>query len=52
MYTAESPTIELTNNIINKVTDITLRNYNLGTTDVDYIIFEVDQTMFPDIGRG
>lgn len=42
----------MTNSIINKVTDITLANYTLGTTDPTVVIFEVDQTAFPNIGRG
>lgn len=51
-YTPESPTIVLTNSIINKVTDITLSNYDLVQAGVTQIIFEVDQTLFADIGRG
>ena len=42
----------MTNSVINKVTDITLSNYALGTTDPTTVIFEVDQTAFPNIGRG
>ena len=51
-YTSETPTIVLTNSIINKVTDITLSNYTLGTTNPTTVIFEVDTTAFPNIGRG
>lgn len=45
-YTAETVSYTLTNSIINKVTDITLTNYDLGTTGATHIIFEVDQTLF------
>ena len=51
-YGYEVPSITLTNSVINKVTDITLNNYGLGTTDPRVVIFEVDQTAFPNIGRG
>lgn len=51
-YNPETPTILLTNPVINKVTDITLTSYNLGQAGVTQIIFEVDQTLFADIGRG
>jgi len=42
----------LTNSVINKVTDITLNSYALGTTDPRAFILEVDQVAFPNIGRG
>lgn len=51
-YTSESVAYTLSNSIINKVTDITLTSYNLGVSGVTHIIFEVDQTLFADIGRG
>ena len=51
-YTSESVSYTLTNSVINKVTDITLNSYNLGQAGVTHIIFEVDQTLFADIGRG
>ena len=38
-YTSETPTIVLTNSIVNKVTDITLSNYTLGATDPTAVIF-------------
>lgn len=37
-YNLESVSYTLTNNIINKVTDITLNSYNLGQTAVSYVI--------------
>jgi hypothetical protein len=50
-YNYQNPSKTLTNNVINKVTNITLNNYPLGTTGITQIIFEVDQTAFPNIGR-
>ena len=41
----------MSNSVINKINDIKLINYDLTTTGVQYIVFEIDQTMFPDIGR-
>jgi hypothetical protein len=51
-YSYEIPSITLSNNVINKVTSITLNNYNMGTSGITQFIFEVDQTAFPNIGRG
>ena len=51
-FVAELPPMTLTNSIINKVTNITLNSFALGVTDPDSVIFEVDQTIFPNIGRG
>lgn len=51
-YDAVTPSITLTNSVINKVTNITISNYNMGVSGVTSVIFEVDQTQFPDIGRG
>lgn len=48
----ETPTIVLSNSIVNKVTSITLNSYSLSQTGVTQIILEVDQTAFPNIGRG
>ena len=50
-YDDATPTVVLTNSVINKVTDITISNYDMGQTGVDSVVFEVDQTQFPDIGR-
>jgi hypothetical protein len=41
----------MSNSVVNKVGDITLNSVNLGAVACDYVIFEVDQTLFPDIGR-
>jgi hypothetical protein len=41
----------MTNSVVNKVGDIKLVNINLEVTGINYVVFEVDQTMFPDIGR-
>ena len=41
----------LTDGIINKITNITLDDYDLGTSAVNYVVFEVDQDAFEDIGR-
>ena len=38
-YGFETPSITLTNSVINKVTDITLNSYALGTTDPRVVIF-------------
>lgn len=51
-YDAESISYTLTNPEINKVTDLTLNSYDLGTAGVTHVILEVDQTVFEDIGRG
>lgn len=48
----ESPSYSFTNSIINKVTSITLNSYNLGTSGISHFLFIVDQTAFPNIGRG
>ncbi len=37
--------------VVNKVGDITLSGIDLGASACNYVIFEVDQTVFPDIGR-
>ena len=50
--THEVPTVTLSNPVINKVTDLTLASYSLPVADITEIILEVDQTAFPDIGRG
>lgn len=47
----EIPSYTLSDNVINKVTDITLNNYNLGTSGISHFLFLVDQTAFPNIGR-
>lgn len=41
----------MANSVVNKVGSITLNSVDLGTAAVDYVIFEVDQGNFPDIGR-
>lgn len=51
-YYTEYPSITLSNSVINKITNITLNSYNLGTSSVQMVIFEVDQSGFPNIGRG
>ena len=51
-YDPESVSYTLSDSKINKVTNITLNNYDLGTDGVTHIILEVDQTVFEDIGRG
>jgi len=50
--TYEVPSMTLSNSIINKVTNIVLNNYDLTATGVTQIILEVEQTAFPNIGRG
>ena len=51
-YDLESVSYTLTNPIINKVTNITLDDYDFGQAGVTHVILEVDQTVFEDIGRG
>ena len=41
----------LSNPIVNKVTSLTFTSLDLTTSGVTYIILEVDQTVFEDIGR-
>jgi hypothetical protein len=41
----------MTNSVVNKVGDIKLVNIDLQVSGINYVVFEVDQTMFPDIGR-
>lgn len=41
----------MSNSVVNKVGDITLTNVDLNVAACDYIVLEVEQTYFPDIGR-
>lgn len=41
----------MSNPIVNKINTITLTSFDLTTTGIKYVIFEVDQSYFPDIGR-
>lgn len=50
-YTSTPVTVTQSNSVVNKVGDITLSSIDLGVSGCDYVIFEVDQTTFPDIGR-
>jgi hypothetical protein len=51
-YFAENVTYTLSNPVINKVSTLTLTNFNLLTAGVTHVILEVDSTLFADIGRG
>lgn len=48
----EIPSITLSNSVVNKITSITLNNYNLGTSGISHMVLFVDKTGFPNIGRG
>lgn len=50
-YDEEIVAYTLTDSIINKITNITLDDYDFGTSGVNYVVFEVDQDAFEDIGR-
>ena len=51
MYISTAVTATLSNPVVNKLSDITLSGVDLGIADADYIIFEVDQSVFENIGR-
>ncbi len=50
-YTSTSVTVANSNSVVNKIGDITLSGIDLGVSGCEYIILEVDQGSFPDIGR-
>lgn len=51
-YTYINPSYTLSNQVINKVTDITLNSYPMGTSGISRFIFEVNSNGYPNIGRG
>ena len=50
-YVLETPSITLTNSVVNKVTNITLNSYSLSISGATQIVLEIDQVAFPNIGR-
>jgi len=51
-YTLTTVAYTMTNSVVNKVGDITLTGFDLlSANNADYIVFEVEQSSFPDIGR-